>query len=87
MASFKQAFLFISLFVAISSVYLSWAPSKMQVIALRDLPSDVEEMKEKLFQLDDIVTCGHRCKGHRDCKEGFICSTCLKIGSAVSHCV
>ncbi|KAG5568780.1 hypothetical protein H5410_064207 [Solanum commersonii] len=41
-------------------------------MALRDLPSDVEEMKEKLFQLDDIVTCGHRCKGHSDCKEGFI---------------
>ncbi|TMW81031.1 fruit-specific protein-like [Solanum pennellii] len=85
MASFKQAFLFISLFVAIS-VYLSWDPSKMQVMALRDLPGDFEEIKGKLFQIDDITTCGHRCKGRSDCKEGFICSTCLKIGK-VSYCV
>lgn len=59
----------------------------MQVMALRDLPGDFEEIKGKLFQIDDITTCGHRCKGRSDCKEGFFCSTCLKIGSAVSHCV
>ncbi|KAK6793332.1 hypothetical protein RDI58_006785 [Solanum bulbocastanum] len=86
MASFKQAFLFIALFVAIL-VNLSWSLNKMQVMALRDLSVDVEEMRGKLLRLDDITTCGRRCKVHGDCNEGVICSTCLILGSTIFHCV
>ncbi|PHT82770.1 hypothetical protein T459_11213 [Capsicum annuum] len=34
----------------------------MQVMALRDLSTDVAEMKGKLFRLEDITTCGKQCK-------------------------
>ncbi|KAK6793334.1 hypothetical protein RDI58_006787 [Solanum bulbocastanum] len=86
MASFNQAFLFIALFVAIL-VNLSWASNKMQVMALRDLPVNVVEMKGKLLQLGDITTCGMNCRDRSDCKEGFICSDCVKVGSLFAQCI
>ncbi|KAM3306537.1 hypothetical protein P3S67_013407 [Capsicum chacoense] len=85
MASFKQVFLFTALFVAISG-NLSLGPKKMQVMALRDLSTDVAEMKGKLFRLEDITTCGKQCKVRTDCQEGFICSNCITFGS-FSQCV
>ncbi|WMV17955.1 hypothetical protein MTR67_011340 [Solanum verrucosum] len=83
MASFKQAFLFIALFVAI----LVNPPNKMQVMALRDLPVNVVEMKGKLLGLGDITTCGMNCRDRNDCKEGFMCSNCVKVGSLFAQCI
>ncbi|TMW85185.1 hypothetical protein EJD97_023611 [Solanum chilense] len=83
MALFKQAFLFIALFLAIS-VNLYWSPNKMQAMALRDLPVNVVEMKGKLF---DTSTCGKRCNDRSDCQEGFICSNCVTFGNLFSQCV
>ncbi|MCD7451023.1 hypothetical protein HAX54_009387 [Datura stramonium] len=77
MASYKQAFLFIALFLAIS-VNLCWGPNKMQlVMALRDLPIDVAEMKEKLLPLGDIITCLKYCKVESDCSDGWLCTNCV----------
>uniref|UniRef100_A0A3Q7FF68 Uncharacterized protein n=1 Tax=Solanum lycopersicum TaxID=4081 RepID=A0A3Q7FF68_SOLLC len=56
-------------------------------MALRDLSVDVEDIKGKLLRLDDITTCGRRCKVHSDCEDGVICSTCLILGSTIFHCV
>uniref|UniRef100_A0A3Q7FHU1 Carboxypeptidase A inhibitor-like domain-containing protein n=1 Tax=Solanum lycopersicum TaxID=4081 RepID=A0A3Q7FHU1_SOLLC len=83
MASFK---LFIALFVAIL-VNLSWTPNKMQVMALRDLPVNVAKMKGKLLGLGDITTCGMACSGRSDCKEGFMCSDCVKVGTLFAQCI
>ncbi|XP_016446332.2 fruit-specific protein [Nicotiana tabacum] len=75
MASFKQAFLLIALFVAIT-VNLSGSP-KMQVMALRDLPEDVAMMKDKLLPLGDIVTCLKYCNVESDCSDGWLCYNCV----------
>ncbi|KAK4733242.1 hypothetical protein R3W88_007503 [Solanum pinnatisectum] len=83
MASFKQAFLFIALFFAIL-VNLSWAPNKMQVMALRDLSIDVAG---KLLRLGDISNCGSPCKSRSDCKEGVVCSNCVSLGALFSQCM
>ncbi|KAM3394233.1 hypothetical protein P3S68_003235 [Capsicum galapagoense] len=76
MVSLKQAFIFIALFVAIS-VNISWGP---KVMALRDLPIEVAEMKEKLlfpFGNDpNVMTCYRSCKSDSDCSDGYICKTC-----------
>ncbi|KAM3306541.1 fruit-specific protein-like [Capsicum chacoense] len=80
MVSLKQAFIFIALFVAIS-VNISWDP---KVMALRDLPIDVAEMKEKLllpFGNDrNLMTCYRSCTSDDDCSDGIICKTCARIG-------
>ncbi|KAK6793333.1 hypothetical protein RDI58_006786 [Solanum bulbocastanum] len=86
MATFKQAFLLIALFFAIL-VNLSWAPNKMQVMALRDLYIDVAAMKGKLLRLGDISNCGSPCKSRSDCKEGVICSNCVSLGALFSQCM
>ncbi|TMW80588.1 hypothetical protein EJD97_017992 [Solanum chilense] len=86
MASFKQTLLFFALFVVIS-VNLSCGPNKIQVMALRDLPVDVAEMKGKLLRLGDISTCGSSCKSRSDCKEGVICSNCVSLGALFSQCM
>ncbi|KAM3239115.1 hypothetical protein P3L10_014148 [Capsicum annuum] len=68
MVSLKQAFLFITLFVAIS-VNISWGP---KVMALRDLPIDVTEMKEKLLlPYGNGITCYRSCKSDSDCSDGW----------------
>ncbi|KAM3239104.1 hypothetical protein P3L10_014137 [Capsicum annuum] len=73
MPSSKQAFLFITFFVAIS-VNLSWNP---KVVALRDLSIDVVKMKGKLlFPLGYEITCGRSCSSHSDCSDGTVCRTC-----------
>ncbi|KAM3239103.1 hypothetical protein P3L10_014136 [Capsicum annuum] len=62
-----------ALFVAIS-VNLCWGP---KVMALRDLPIDVSEMKGKLLlPLVNDVTCYRRCNSHSDCSDGSVCRTC-----------
>ncbi|KAM3239112.1 hypothetical protein P3L10_014145 [Capsicum annuum] len=73
MVSLKQAFLFIALFVAIS-VNISWGT---KVMALRDLPIDVTEMKVKLLlPFGNDMTCYRRCNSHSDCSDGTLCKTC-----------
>uniref|UniRef100_M1A258 HR7 protein n=1 Tax=Solanum tuberosum TaxID=4113 RepID=M1A258_SOLTU len=86
MASFKQAFLFITFFFAIL-VNLSWAPNKMQGMALRHLPIEFAAMKGKLLRLGDISNCGSPCKSRSDCKEGVICSNCVSLGALFSQCM
>ncbi|KAM3239113.1 hypothetical protein P3L10_014146 [Capsicum annuum] len=80
MVSFKQTFIFIALFVAIL-VNISWGP---KVMAIRDLPIDVAEMKEKLllpFGNDrNVMTCYRSCKSDSDCSDGIICKTCAPTG-------
>lgn len=68
------------------AVTLSWSPNKTQVMALRDLPVDIAKMKGKLFRLDDITTCGAACASRKDCKEGFMCSNCIRVGPLFSVC-
>nr|BAA76516.1 HR7 [Hyoscyamus niger] len=70
MASFKQVFLFIALFLAISVNF-------SQVMALRDLPDDIAAMKGKLLPLGDIVTCFKYCNVESDCSDGWLCYNCV----------
>ncbi|KAM3239107.1 hypothetical protein P3L10_014140 [Capsicum annuum] len=71
MASFKQYFLFIALFVSIS------VNNKMQAMALQDLPVDVVEIKEKVLPLGDIITCLKYCKVESDCDDSWLCTNCV----------
>ncbi|KAF3633026.1 hypothetical protein FXO38_25802 [Capsicum annuum] len=77
MVFLKQAFFFIALFVVIS-VNISWGP---KVMALRDLPIDVAEMKGKLLlPFGNGITCSRRCNSDSDCNDGIFCKTCSRKG-------
>lgn len=66
----------IIIIINLCAVNISWGP---KVMALRDLPIDVAEMKVKLLlPFGNDLTCYRTCNSNRDCNDGILCITCSR---------
>ncbi|XP_060178647.1 uncharacterized protein LOC132608888 [Lycium barbarum] len=71
-----QLSFFLIALVVITAVNFSWSPNT-QVMATRELPVDIEMMKQKLLPVGDIVTCLKYCNVESDCSDGWLCYNCV----------